>query len=89
MAPAALVTSAGVLILLYIRDSESVHLYPRPPQSAMRTTLFILLGAVLGVLATDKSIEVSFHPKDLPEKVASCQALNRVTSKQQGIDIRE
>ncbi|TFY67620.1 hypothetical protein EVJ58_g1507 [Rhodofomes roseus] len=53
----------------------------------MRTALFALLAAASSVVAADKSIEVSFSPKDLPEKAASCKALNRATSELKDIDI--
>ncbi|KZT63800.1 alpha/beta-hydrolase [Daedalea quercina L-15889] len=53
----------------------------------MRTTFLALLGIVLGVLAVDKSLEVSFRPQDLPKKAASCKALNRATAELKDIDI--
>lgn len=55
---------------------------------------FLIFNAALLVWAhgsepSSHDVNVSFRPRELPRKVATCQALNRAADKVQAIQIRE
>ncbi|KAI0915493.1 hypothetical protein AcW1_004007 [Taiwanofungus camphoratus] len=56
------------------------------PRMRSLALLPLLCSIIVGALA-EESLKVSFRPRDLPKKVATCKAINRATDKVKDIEI--